>query len=108
METLRRKSYLDIKRGVHFMDEKQVEEAIIEELRREGGYATLDRLLYCSLILKEVGREKVLEVAKSSDKLRVSLETLYKYGDYLHKYYVISLPEVEVPKTIIIRKMGEE
>jgi hypothetical protein len=90
------------------MDEKQVEEAIIEELRREGGYATLDRLLYCSLILKEVGREKVLEVAMKSSRLKVFNETLYKYGDYLHKYYVISLPEVEVPKTTIVRKMGEE
>jgi hypothetical protein len=86
---------------------EEIEAKLVEVLKSEGGYATLDRLVYCSAELKEVGRDRLLEVASRSSRVRVSEHALYRYGDYQHRYIVISLPDIEVPE-IVKKKVIEE
>jgi hypothetical protein len=86
---------------------EEIEAKLVEVLRSEGGYATLDRLVYCSAELKEVGRDRILEVALKSSRVRVSEHALYRYGDYQHRYIVISLPDVEVPEVVRKRVIEE-
>jgi hypothetical protein len=86
---------------------EEIEAKLVEVLRSEGGYATLDRLVYCSAELKEVGRDRLLEVASKSSRVRVSEHALYRYGDYQHRYIVVSLPDVEVPEVVRKRVIEE-
>lgn len=68
-------------------------EDIIKALEREGGEATLDRLLYAYSSIKKAGRDKVLETAGNSNKIIVTNETLYRYTPELHRYVRLKLKD---------------
>lgn len=53
------------------MEVDKVVEKVLEILEREGGEASLDRLVYTSYLLKEVGRERLLEILKNDNRVKV-------------------------------------
>lgn len=65
---------------------------LVRALIKEGGQATLDRLLYAYIRLRQAGREKILEIARrSSEIIQVLEEELYRYHPDPHRYVVLRL-----------------
>ena len=76
-------------RGREAMEELLDE--LVRALIREGGQATLDRLLHVSSRLRQAGRDRVLEAARMSGEIEVLEEELYAYHPDPHRYIVLRL-----------------
>jgi len=53
------------------MDEKEVRRILVECLGREGGGATLDRLLYAYQALRGLDRGELLKIAEECEEIEV-------------------------------------
>jgi hypothetical protein len=70
---------------------------LVRALIREGGQATLDRLLHVSSRLRQAGRDRVLEAARMSGEIEVLEEELYAYHPDPHRYIVLRLARAREP-----------
>jgi len=80
---------------------REAMESLLDELVRilvrEGGQATLDRLLHVSSRLRQAGRDRVLEAARMSGEIEVLEEELYAYHPDPHRYIVLRLARSREP-----------
>jgi len=90
--------------GCMGLEDSKLLEEIIKALESEGGEASLDRLLYAYMRLKEAGREKVLEAAVKSEMIEVSEETLYRHEPNLSRYILLRLVDRIVLQDHVAKK----
>lgn len=73
------------------LEDREILEEVVEALKKEGGEATLERLVYAYRKLTQVGGEKILEVVRGSDVVEASEKTLYRNEPELHRYILLRL-----------------
>ena len=79
------------------MAEEPLKERIRRCLEREGGHATVERLLYAYSELKDVGRERLLEEAGRSFRVFKA-----------HGYTYVALEHVDPEKVTPARRSRDE
>jgi len=89
-----------------------VRRVIVEALRREGGEATADRLIYAYIGIRERFRNsgELIEFVKKNlaDEVEVIEETLYPYRDDVERAIFLRLKGMGKARLVrIVRRVGE-
>jgi len=93
-------------------DEAEVGSVIVDALRREGGEATADRLIYAYIKIKERFRNsgELIEFVKENlgDEVEVIEEILYPYRDDVERAILLRLKARLVRMRRRVREAEEE